>query len=108
MAKANGSRNGTEVGPKASTGDTRSDEELVAEVVTRNEEALKPLHSRYAPLIFHLASQTLDTTAAEEIVQDVFLAVWRKADTYDPERGPVRPWLLRIAHLRIVNELRQT
>lgn len=107
MANSNASRNGTGAGHKPSVGDTRSDEELIAELVERNEEALKPLHARYAPLIFHMASQALDTTTAEEIVQDVFLAVWRKADTFDPSRGAFRPWLLQIAHFRILNELRR-
>jgi RNA polymerase sigma factor (sigma-70 family) len=87
--------------------DDLSDEELMERLAAGQEEALAPLHGRYAPLMFALAARSLDPAAAEEIVQDVFLQVWRKADTYDPERGPVRPWLLRIAHLRIVNELRR-
>ncbi len=107
MLNSNGNRNGTGTRPKSSVGDTRTDEELVIQVVARNEEALKPLHARYAPLIFHMASQALDTTTAEEIVQDVFLAVWRKAETFDPSLGAFRPWLLQIAHFRILNELRR-
>jgi RNA polymerase sigma-70 factor (ECF subfamily) len=87
--------------------DTLSDEDLVCQLAAGREAALAPLHGRYAALIFNLAARSLDRAAAEEIVQDVFVAVWRKADTYDPARGPVRPWLLRIAHLRIVNELRR-
>jgi RNA polymerase sigma-70 factor (ECF subfamily) len=69
-------------------------------------EALKPLFSRYAPLVFHLAQQSLDPGTAEEIVQDVFLSVWRKAQSFDPRRGAFRPWLMQIAHYRILNELR--
>lgn len=84
-----------------------SDEELMRELAAGRQEALGPLHSRYAALIFNLAAQTLDRAAAEEIVQDVFLLVWRKADTYDPARGAFRPWVLRIAHLRVINELRR-
>jgi|SRR5579884_261114 len=87
--------------------DDLSDEELMEQLAGGREEALAPLHGRYAPLIFNLAAQSLDRPAAEEIVQDVFVAVWRRADTYDPERGPVRPWLLQIAHLRVLNELRR-
>ncbi len=92
---------------KPSSFDDWSDEELMVQVVTRRQEALQPLYSRYAPLIFHLAAQTLGPAAAEDIVQDVFMSVWRKADTFDPKRGPFRPWLLQIAHYRILNELRR-
>lgn len=87
--------------------DDLSDEELMEQVAAGREEALTPLYGRYASLVFGLAARSLDPAAAEEILQDVFLQIWRKASTYNPERGPVRPWLLRIAHLRIANELRR-
>ena len=83
-----------------------SDEDLIERLVAGQQDALGPLYSRYAPFLFNLAAQTLDRTAAEDIVQDVFLFVWRKASTFDPERGPFRPWVLQIAHYRIINELR--
>jgi RNA polymerase sigma-70 factor, ECF subfamily len=54
-----------------------------------------------------MAAQTLDRASAEEIVQEVFVAVWRKASTFDPGRGTFRAWVMRIAHLRILNELRR-
>jgi RNA polymerase sigma-70 factor (ECF subfamily) len=84
-----------------------SDEELMSQLAAGAQEALGPLYSRYARLIFHLAAQTLDRSAAEEIIQDVFLAVWRRASTFDPVRGAFRPWVLQIAHFRILNELRR-
>jgi RNA polymerase sigma-70 factor (ECF subfamily) len=87
--------------------DDLSDEDLMQFVAAGDQDALGPLHARYAGLIFGLAARSLDPATAEEIVQDVFLAVWRRADTYDPGRGAVRPWLLRIAHLRVANELRR-
>ena len=65
-------------------------------LVRRQPEALKPLFARYAPLVFHMALQSLGAESAEDIVQDVFLSVWRKADTFDPRRGSFRPWAWHI------------
>lgn len=84
----------------------RSDEELVQQVAGGASEALTALYTRYAPLVFHIACQSLDTASAEEIVQDVFLTIWQKPDAYDRQRGAFRPWMLQIAHYRILNELR--
>lgn len=84
-----------------------SDEELMIQLARGRQEALGPLYSRYASRIFRLAAQTLDHASAEEIVQEVFLAIWRKADTFQPERGAFRSWLFQIAHFRILNELRR-
>ncbi len=83
------------------------DDELMRLVADGRAEAIGPLHGRYAPRIFSLAVQTLDRAAAEEIVQDVFVAVWRKSATFDPARGTFRAWVMRIAHLRVLNELRR-
>ncbi|HEX5501050.1 MAG TPA: sigma-70 family RNA polymerase sigma factor [Thermomicrobiales bacterium] len=85
----------------------RDDAELMRQLAAGRQEALGPLHARYAPLIFNLAAQTLDRPAAEELVQEVFVAVWRNAATFDPARGAFRSWVLQIAHLRILNELRR-
>ena len=88
-------------------GPSLSDEELMGQLAVGRQDALGPLHGRYASLVFNLAAQTLDRATAEEIVQDVFVAVWRKAGTFDPARGTFRAWVLRIAHLRVLNELRR-
>jgi RNA polymerase sigma-70 factor (ECF subfamily) len=84
-----------------------SDEDLMRALAAGRPEAIGPLHERYARRVFHLVAQTLDAHAAEEIVQEVFVAVWRKAGTFDPARGTFRAWVMRIAHLRVANELRR-
>jgi len=83
-----------------------TDEELMKLVAAGDSEAVKGLHARYAGLVFHLGAQSLGPSAAEDLVQDVFVQLWRRASTFDPTRGPFRPWMLQIVHFRILNELR--
>src|ERR687886_404735 len=86
--------------------DEVSDAELVRQLAAGRQEALGPLYARYAPLVFGVAAQSLDSSAAEEIVQDVFLAIWRKASDFDPEQGAFRGWLLQMAHWRVLHDPR--
>lgn len=74
-----------------------TDEELMMELARGQHEALGGLYGRYSRLVFYLALQSLKRSAAEELVQEVFLAIWRGAGAFDPEQGPFRPWLLRLA-----------
>jgi RNA polymerase sigma-70 factor (ECF subfamily) len=91
----------------ASTADEPSDEELVAQLAAGDREKIVPLLLRYAPKILGLATAAVNHVAAEEIVQDVFVAVWRGAGSFDPGRGNFRSWLLMISRNRIANEFRR-
>jgi RNA polymerase sigma factor (sigma-70 family) len=84
-----------------------SDEALMRDLVSGQQDAIGLLYTRYAPTILGMAVLALGRPTAEDIVQEVFLAVWKGAPTYDSERGTVRAWLLQIAHYRIANELRR-
>jgi len=84
-----------------------SDEDLVADLAAGRHEALGALYGRYARLVYQIACRSVGAAAAEEIVQDTFLGVWRGAGSFDPSAGSFRPWALRIAHWRILNELRR-
>ena len=87
--------------------DRMSDEDLIGQLAAGHDGAIALIHHRHAARIYRLAAQTLDASTADEITQDVFLTVWRKAATFDPTIGPFRPWLIRIARTRILNELRR-
>jgi RNA polymerase sigma-70 factor (ECF subfamily) len=79
----------------------------MSELASGRPEALGPIHGRYAALVFGLAARSLDRAAAEEISQEVFLAVWRHAATFDPARGSFRAWVSQIVRTRVMNELRR-
>jgi RNA polymerase sigma-70 factor (ECF subfamily) len=66
-----------------------------------NGEALEPLFRRYGRLVHRVASDILhDTGEAEDVTQEVFMELYRKAHQYDPARGSVRVWLLQYAYHR--------
>ena len=77
-------------------------------IVERNREALETLYERYNRGVFSLAMHMLrDLGAAEEVTQDVFFNVWRRAASYHSQRGSVTSWLFSIAHHRTIDELRR-
>lgn len=80
---------------------SRSDAELMGDIRAEKEEALEALFRRYVRLVRSVASGILkDRAEAEDITQEVFYEVYRKAYLYDPERGSVRVWLLQYAYRR--------
>jgi RNA polymerase sigma-70 factor (ECF subfamily) len=83
---------------------SRDDVELVAAMARGDAAALGTLYDRHAPHMLALARRIVVTpTAAEDIVQDVFLEAWKKARSYDPGRGGVKSWLLLRTRSRCID-----
>lgn len=79
----------------------RPDGELMAAMSAGDDDAFDVLFRRYMRLVFRVAAEILrDTGEAEDVAQEVFLEVYRKAHLYDPSRGTVRIWLLQYAYHR--------
>jgi RNA polymerase sigma-70 factor (ECF subfamily) len=86
-----------------------SDEQLLVAIQERDEGAIAALYDRYGGLAFGLSFRILnDRNAAEDVVQDAFLSVWRRAVSFEVGRGSVRTWLLSIVHHRAIDRLRGT
>ena len=87
-----------------------SDEELIAAIAAGDREAFGALYRRRRPDIYRFAlHMTGAPSAAEDVAQDVFLALIRDAKRYTPGRSGVLPWLLGIARnhaLRRITERR--
>lgn len=84
------------------------DEKLLRLIANGDRNALEVLYDRYAGGIYSLAHHMLqERGAAEEVTQDTFFNVWRRASTYNVRRGKVSGWLYSIGHHRIIDELRK-
>ena len=83
-------------------------DEWVSELLSRGSpEGIEALYDRYGRLAYSLALRILgDGGTAEDVVQDAFLAIWRRATTYQAERGSLRTWVCSIVHHRAVDRLR--
>ncbi len=81
-----------------------SDLELIQLLKGGVNEAAAVLYSRYRRLVWSISLKILrDRAEAEDIVQDVFLEVWRRARIFDPYRGSVKMWILQYAYSRSLN-----
>ena len=89
--------------------DAESDEALLAAIRDRDERAIAILYDRYGGFAFGLAYRIVgERNAAEDVVQDAFLSVWRRAVSFEVGRGSVRTWVLSIVHHRAIDRLRGT
>ena len=84
-----------------------TDEELIAAICLDAEWALEALYTRYHRYAYALAYRILhESTGAEDVVQEVFLSIWRKATSYQKHHGSVYSWLQAIVHHRAIDRLR--
>ena len=84
------------------------DEILVRRVAAGDERALGGLYDRYAGLIYGAGTRYLrDPGQAEDLVQDVFLSVWRNAGHFDPSRASFATWIYRITRNRATDLIRR-
>lgn len=85
-----------------------SDEALIALAARGEEPALAALYDRYGRVAYGVALRVLrDAALAEDAVQEAFLAVWRSAHRYIPERSKASTWILTFVHRRAVDLVRR-
>ena len=85
-----------------------SDEALVALAARSEQTALAELYDRYGRPAYGLALRILrDESLAEDAVQDAFLALWRTASRFVPEKGKASTWILTLVHRRAVDVVRR-
>jgi RNA polymerase sigma-70 factor, ECF subfamily len=83
------------------------DAELAAAISDGSHDALEEAFQRHSAAVLGVARRTLRrVTAAEEVVQEVFLRLWRQPERYDPTRGTLRTFLLIDANARAIEHAR--
>jgi len=83
------------------------DEELMQRLVYRDLRAFRALFDRYGNLVYSAALRVVrDAQIAEDMVQEIFLRIWRKPESYVAQRGRFVTWLTSVTRNRAVDEIR--
>src|SRR5580658_10989314 len=83
------------------------DAEIVKRLQGRDPQALAEIYDRYGRMVYSLIVRVVrDGAVAEDLVQETFLRVWNRAQTFDAERAALGPWLLAIARNRAIDHVR--
>src|SRR5262245_29948194 len=79
---------------------------LIQRAAAQDREAFSQLYDRFSSLVFSLAMRMLRAQSdAEDLLQEVFLQVWRQAASYNQERGSPEAWIVNIARSRAIDKL---
>jgi RNA polymerase sigma-70 factor (ECF subfamily) len=84
------------------------DERLIASLQSGDGGALKALYDKYSNLVYSVALRSLgDTAAAEDVLQEIFLQLWRKPHSFDSSRGSLPAWLAVMSRNRAIDARRR-
>lgn len=85
-----------------------TDEALLNAIAGGAVWAMESLYERYSRILYSLAYRMVaDHQVAEDLLQEAFLSVWRRATSYSPQMGAARSWLISILHHRTIDYLRR-
>jgi RNA polymerase sigma-70 factor (ECF subfamily) len=94
--------------PSAASNATPSDLALVTAIRSADQSAMAALYDRYSSIVYSVALRVLqDTGAAEDVLQDIFMQLWRNPGAFDASRGNMAAWLAVIARHRAIDALRR-
>lgn len=84
------------------------DDHIVDRLLARDEGALREVISAYGGAVYGMARRVVaEPTLAQEVAQDVFVALWRRPGAFDPQRGSLRAFLMGVARNKAVDLVRR-
>ncbi len=84
-----------------------SEQELVALLQQRNEKAFSYLYDNYSGALYGIVNGIVtDKEIANDVLQNVFVNIWRKIESYDASKGRLFTWMLNVARNAAIDELR--
>jgi RNA polymerase sigma-70 factor (ECF subfamily) len=87
---------------------TAWEHEVKARLIARDPSALTEMYDQFGSYVYGLAVRVIrDRRAAEDVTQDVFLALWERPEAFDPDRGRLRTFMGTIAHRRSIDFVRR-
>jgi RNA polymerase sigma-70 factor (ECF subfamily) len=95
-------------GPAGVNGGADQDVQLLDRVRRGDEQAMATLYDRFSRVVYSVSLRVLrDPAAAEDVLQDVFLGIWRKPESFVSARGSLGGWLAVVARNRSIDALRR-
>jgi RNA polymerase sigma-70 factor (ECF subfamily) len=88
--------------------DQLNDQTIMDLISKQDQNALSALYDRYSRLVYSMAYSAVGRSElAAEISQDVFIRIWEKADSFDPNQGKLSTWIASITRYRSIDVLRR-
>ena len=85
------------------------DKDILRLLQERDQRAITLLYEYYSPALYNIILQLVRTEAiAEEVLQDAFLKIWEKVEQYDPKKGRLFTWMVRICRNMAIDTLRSS
>jgi RNA polymerase sigma factor (sigma-70 family) len=87
---------------------TYNEQELIAALKLRDNQAYSYLYDNYSGALYSIIKQIIqqDTELANDVLQEVFINIWRKIESYDPTKGRLFTWMLNIARNASIDTVR--
>ena len=85
----------------------KDDSDIAGRLRARDPHVMSVLYDRYGKIAFSVIFRVVrDSAVAEDLVQETFLRVWNRAQSFDQQRGALGPWILTVARNRAIDHLR--